>query len=257
MRGVRSLSPQVLEEEQPRRAPEAAQAQVHRLLEDLQPPALPDLPRREEPSAADVRVQRVQVQEQQQGHPEESLHSAAHEQLRLRVRHVRQAVQDKEGPEPPREAESQRGTADRVRRLRPLQQEPPRPQGSHEVQALQTGIRLPDMSTGHDDPRELGAASHVARNQGEGTLSDLRQEIPGTRPGLAHESAHRGETVPLPRLRKDFSAANCSRAARVDPYRKKTLYLRYLRSSVRPKARLDLPQKETSWPATSVARSFH
>lgn len=81
-------------------------------------------------------MQRVQVQEQQQGYPEESLHSAAHEQLRLRVRHVRQAVQDKEGPESPREAESQRSSADRVRRLRSLQQEPSRPQGSYEVQAL-------------------------------------------------------------------------------------------------------------------------
>lgn len=113
------------------------------------------------------------------------------------------------------------------------------------------------MSAWYDDTRELRATSYVARNQGKGTMSDLRQEIPRTRPGLAHESAHRGETVPLPCLWQDFSTANRSRAARVDPHRQETLYLRHLRSSVRPKARSDLPQKETSWPATSVACSFH
>lgn len=106
---------------------------MRRLPEDLQPPTLSGLPHREESSAADVRVQRVQVQEQQQRHPEESLHSAAHEQLRLRVRYVRQAVQNKEGPESPREAEPQRSSADRVRRLRSLQQESSRSQGSHEI----------------------------------------------------------------------------------------------------------------------------
>lgn len=51
---MRSLSSQVLEEEQSRRASEAAPAQMRRLPEDLQPAALPGLPCREESSTADV-----------------------------------------------------------------------------------------------------------------------------------------------------------------------------------------------------------
>lgn len=174
MRRMRSLLPQIPEEEQSRRALETAQTQMCRLPENLQPSTLFGLAYREESSTADVRVQRVQVQEQQQGHPEESLYPTAHEQLRLRVRHLRQTVQDQESPESSREAESQRGTSNRVRRLRSFQQESSRSQSPYEIQTLQAGICLPDMSTGYDYSGEFGTASHVARNQGEGALSDLR-----------------------------------------------------------------------------------
>lgn len=63
MRRMRSLLPQIPEEKQPRRALEAAQTQMHRLSENLQSSTLLSLPHREESSTADVRVQRVQVQE--------------------------------------------------------------------------------------------------------------------------------------------------------------------------------------------------
>lgn len=124
-------------------------------------------------------MQQVQVQEQQQGHSEESLHTAAHEQFRLRVPHMRQTVQDQKDSESPREAEPQRSCpADRVRRVRPLVQEPSRSQSAHKVQARQAGVYLSDMSTGHDHAGESRPASHVARDQGEGAVFVLRQEIP-------------------------------------------------------------------------------
>lgn len=174
------MSTQVLEEEQSGGALEEAPLQVLGLPEDIQAPPTPGRPRGEDPPSPGVRLQHVRVQEQQQGHAEEPLHTAAHEQLQFRLRCLRQAVQDQEGLKSSREAEPQRRAADRLRRLRALQQEPARAEGPHEVQALQARVHLQNLSQRHDHEGEPGAAPDVARDQGEGALSDLREAISGS-----------------------------------------------------------------------------
>lgn len=254
--GVRPLSAQVPQEEQSGRALEEAQAQVSRLPEDFQASPLPGLPRGEDPSTPGVRLQRMRVQEQQQRYPEEPLHPSAHEQLRFLLRHVRQAIQDKESVEPSREAEPQRRTSDSVRRVRPLQQESPRFEGPHEVQALQARVRMSNLQKRDDHPGESGATFDLARDQGEGVVPHLRKEVQRPGSGLSHEGAHRGETVPLPRVRQIVQKADCSGAARAHPHGEEAVRLRHLRPGFRSETRLDLSQETPSWTLAPFACRF-
>ena len=254
---MRPLSTKVPKEEQLGRASEETQTPVSRLSENVQASSVPGLPHREDPSASGVRLQRLRVQEQQQRHPEEPLHSPAHHHLQLRLRHMRQTVQDQESAEPSREAEAQRRAADSLRRLRPLQQESSRAEGAHEVQALQAGVRVQDLQKRDDHSGESRATSHLARDQREGAVPHLRQEVPRPGLGLSHASAHGSEAVPLSRLRQVVQEADRPGAARSHTYREEAVRLRHLRPGFRAETRPDLPQEASSRTTATVARRFH
>lgn len=112
--------------------------------------------------AGAVSVQHLRVQEQQQVDVEGPFHQETHQQFRLLLRCLREAVQDKERHGAAREADAQQRTSYNLHCLRPCLQERTFLEGSHEVQTLQACVRVQFVQTLHDDPEEPGTASAVA-----------------------------------------------------------------------------------------------
>lgn len=119
---------------------EPAQVPVPNLPPELQSKARTEAPYHERSRAPPVSLQHLRVQEQQQVHPEGSLHTEAHQRLPAFLHGLQEAVQNQERSEAAHESGAQRRAAHHLQHLRTRLQERARHQGAHEVPTLQASL---------------------------------------------------------------------------------------------------------------------
>lgn len=135
-------------------------------------------------------------------HAEGSLHTEAHQRLPAFLHGLQEAVQDQERPEAAHEPGAQRRAAHHLQHLRTRLQERARHQGAHEVPTLQAGLRVQDMQARPHHAGESRSTPDLARTEGEGRLSHLRQDLrPEEGPGPPLEDPPGYPAVLLPSLR--------------------------------------------------------